>query len=50
MSIMGGNKTVSDVQEGFFFLYKTQKKLVNNDLKGDYFIKKQEKIYVIEDE
>ena len=32
----------------FFFLYKSQKKPVNNDFKGDYLIKKQEKIYVIE--
>ena len=34
-----------------FSLYiKRRKKRVNNDFKGDYFIEKQEKIYVIEDE
>ena len=34
----------------FSFYIKRRKKCVNNDFKGDYFIKKQEKIYVIEDE
>ena len=33
------------------FLYIIyRKKRVNNDFKEDYFIEKQEKIYVIEDE
>ena len=40
----------SDVFEGFYFYIKRRKKRVNNDFKGDYFIEKQEKIYVIEDE
>ena len=32
------------------FYIKRQKNRVNNDFQGDYFIEKQEKIYVIEDE
>ena len=34
----------------FSIYIKQRKKRDNNDFKGDYFNKKQEKIYVIEDD
>ena len=41
-----GHKTVLRCLWFFSFDIKRRKKRVNNDFKGDYFIEKQEKMYV----